>query len=302
MTRYRIGVDDTGASDTAVAWIAANVRPQADSVDVVVIGEHRRRADTVGRAWSTPHEVGEQLRRQHPALLVTDGSATARSGDVAAADVFVIGITRASPFGRALMGWVPERVMSNSGIPVVAVPAPWRREGKVIVGVDPDTSEAALPFAASRALSTDSELTIVRAWQVPNTSTPFGQAPVEEDRSLWCSRAEELVASSASLVHARFPKVRARTVVREGRAGDVLAGLSRSASLVVIGRRHHTVLGGALFGSVGLQLLHDAEVPVATVPSQGVYRRGEGQILVERQLQQEMLSAAGAARAAGGVL
>jgi nucleotide-binding universal stress UspA family protein len=233
MTRYRISTDESVAGQDARAWTDANIRPDLDQVEVVTIGGH-------------------------PAPV---------AGPPVEPDVLVIGVPQASPVARALSGWVPERVTANSGIPVIAVPEHWEeRHGSIVVGVDADTSDAALEFAAGRALAAGCELTIVHAWQVPTVSTPYGYAYVEEDRGIWARQAEELVLHFAHRALEQFPGLRVRTAVREGRAGRVLVGLSDSASMLVVGRRHHTLLGGALFGSVGQQLLRESGIPVATVP------------------------------------
>jgi len=264
MTRYRIGIDDTTAGQNALAWIDANVHPELDQVEIVMIDEHRL-AGSAGLL----HTAQERLRRHHPHLDITLPAAHASpsAAPTAEADVLVIGVRQASPIARALSGWVPERVTANSGVPVIAVPEHWEEHhGSIVVGIDADTSDAALAFAAERARAAGCEMTIVRAWQVPTVSTPYGSAYIEEDREIWAHQAEELVAHFARRALQHFPGLRVRTAVREGRAGHVIAGLSDSASLLVVGRRHHTLLGGALFGSVGQQLLRDSGIPVATVP------------------------------------
>lgn len=267
MTRYRIGVDETVAGQNALAWIDANVRPGADQVEIVPEG-HRPPADRAGRTSGVARTATERLRRHHPDLVVVEtGDAPPTAGPAREPDVLVIGVRQASAVARALSGWVPERVTANSGIPVIAVPEHWEEQhGSIVVGIDADTSDAALTFAAERALAAGCEMTIVRAWEVPTVSTPYGYAYVEEDRDIWARRAEELVLHVARRALERFPTLRVRTAVREGRPAHVIAGLSDSASMLVVGRRHHTLLGGALFGSVGQQLLHESGVPVATVP------------------------------------
>lgn len=274
MTQYRIGIDDTIAGRNALAWVDANVRPAVDEVVVTTAGAHGL-SEIGSDASDFVNAARDRLCKRHPHLAVTDDGAdtTVDMPSPFVADVLVIGVRQASPIARALSGWVPERVTANSTIPVIAVPEHWEeRSGSIVVGVDADTSGAALEFAAGRALAAGCELTIVRAWQVPTVSTPYGYAYVEEDRTIWARQAEELVMHFARLMLQQFPALRVRTAVREGRAGDVIAGLSASASLLVIGRRHHTLLGGALFGSVGQQLLRDSGIPVAMVPPDATVR------------------------------
>jgi nucleotide-binding universal stress UspA family protein len=268
MTSYRIGMDETVAGQNALAWIDANARPGSDQVEIVSEG-HRPRADRAGRTSGVARTATERLRRHHPGLdVVVDAAGSPPTAVLAREpDVLVIGVRQASAVARALSGWVPERVTANSGIPVIAIPEHWEEQhGSIVVGIDADTSGAALTFAAERALAAGCEMTIVRAWEVPTVSTPYGYAYVEEDRDIWARRAGELVLHVASRALERFPTLRVRTAVREGRPALVIAGLSDSASMLVVGRRHHTLLGGALFGSVGQQLLHDSGIPVATVP------------------------------------
>lgn len=285
MTRYRISIDDTVAGQNALAWIDANVLSELDQVDIVMTGEHRR-ADTAGSPAAPLHTAQERLRRRHPRLDITVHATGASPGTAPAteADVLVIGVRQASPVARALSGWVPERITANSGIPVIAVPEHWEEHhGGIVVGIDADTSDTALAFAAERALTAGCELTIVRAWQIPTVSTPYGYAYVEEDREIWAHQAEELVGHFARRALAQFPGLRVRTAVREGRAGHVIAGLSDSASLLVVGRRHHTLLGGALFGSVGQQLLRDSGIPVATVPPDAPLHGGSHHVATDAE-------------------
>ncbi|TPG07152.1 universal stress protein [Curtobacterium flaccumfaciens] len=297
MTQYRIGIDGTIADQNVLAWIEGNVRPDSDHVEIVVVGGQQHAGmDEMRAGWLLA--ARQQLHQRHPQLRITDaapatGTAVASTFD---AGVLVIGVRQASPIGRALSGWVPERVTANSEIPVIAVPEHWEeRSGSVVVGVDSDTSGAALEFAAERALAAGCEMTIVRAWQVPTVSTPYGYAYVEEDRAIWARQAEELVAHFARVMSEQFPALRIGTAVREGRAGDVLAGFSASASLLVVGRRHHTLLGGALFGSVGQQLLRDSSIPVATVPPDATVRSS-----VTRTNEQRTQQNADAARTVAG--
>ncbi|MBF4606895.1 universal stress protein [Curtobacterium sp. VKM Ac-1393] len=285
MTRYRIGIDDTVAGQNALAWIDANVISELDQVEIVMIGQ-RRRAGLAGSPAALLYAAQERLRRRHPRLDITvhapehsDGT-----GPTVEADVLVIGVRQASSVARALSGWVPERVTANSGIPVIAVPEHWEEHhGSIVVGIDADTSDTALAFAAEHALAAGCELTIVRAWQVPTVSTPYGYAYVEEDREIWAHQAEELVGQFARRALEQFPGLRVRTAVREGRAGHVIAGLSDAASLLVVGRRHHTLLGGALFGSVGQQLLRESGIPVATVPPDATLHSGPHHVVADAE-------------------
>jgi nucleotide-binding universal stress UspA family protein len=280
MTQYRIGIDETVGSQAALAWVDADVRSGLDRV--VIMTGVRSTPGGDGATVDLLSATRERLHQRHPHLVVTeDGPDTAdRAATAGDAEVLVIGVKRASPSARAFSGWVPERITTNSTIPVVAVPEQWEESpGCIVVGVDADTSSAALEFAAARALAAGCELVVVRAWQVPTVTTPYGYAYVEEDRGIWARQAEELVDHFARVAAGRFPGLRIRTAVTEGRAADVMGGLSASASLLVVGRRHRTLLGGALFGSIGRQLLHESGVPVATVPPDvSEHRRPDTQV------------------------
>jgi nucleotide-binding universal stress UspA family protein len=80
----------------------------------------------------------------------------------------------------------------------------------------------------------------------------------------WEGEEEEgrVLAEALAGIIERYPDLRVRRQVRRGFARRLLTGWSRTAQLVVVGRRGH---GGLLLGSVGQHLLHHAGCPTAVV-------------------------------------
>jgi nucleotide-binding universal stress UspA family protein len=279
MTRYRVGLDESGTNEHLLAWLDAHLEDDVDSVDLVMIGTTL--GVTPGEAGALLRDASEELRRDHRDLRVTEEFVAGLSvrpllEEGLPGDVLVLGVDATTRWSDALAAWTVDRASVHAQIPVVAVPdrtrggsdrlGPAAVADPIVVGIDETTADAAVSFAADRALVEGRELVIVHAWQVPTVSTPYGYAFVEQDPGLWEHLAERLVRQAASAVRSQFPGLRVESRVGEGRPARVIVGTAETASLLVVGRRHRTVVGGALFGSVGHELLRLSVAPVCIVP------------------------------------
>lgn len=274
MTRYTIAVDDSDATEAAVGWLAETVDPRLDVVRVISVPE------LVGDLPSTAErrlvETRSVLLRHHPRLSVTTGlvdGGTVRGilGGAATGDVLVIGGRQRRRLLASLHGRVAERVVAGAATPVIVVPEERvEHGGPVVVGVDSRSGAGALAYAGAFAARWHRELVLVRAWQSPSTTTPFGAVYFEGDLSAWARTADLQLAAALHAVDAAYPEVSALGRARRGSAARVLLHESASASLVVVGRRHGSAVGGLLAGSVGESVMHDAHVPVLVVPPTSV--------------------------------
>jgi len=132
----------------------------------------------------------------------------------------------------------------------------------VIVGVDDAPGMAgAVDWAADEARRRGSRLHLVHAWLPQPYDTPEASANEADLRA-----AERLVTELAERATARQPELEVSSgVVRTG-PREALESLSRTAELLVLGRRGSGGFPGLLAGSTSLHLAADAACPVVVVP------------------------------------
>jgi len=142
-----------------------------------------------------------------------------------------------------------------------------------VAGVDrSDDAPRVLSYAAREAAAAGQPLLVVHAWTTP---TWFGGVPGALPGELFPpdvarQAAEQLLERLAVQTGSSLPdptRVTTRAVC--GDAGRVLAELSGTAGLVVVGSHGEGPLRGALVGSVSHYLLHHSAAPVVLVPSWG---------------------------------
>jgi len=268
--RILVGLDASQASWTALRWTAeraaespARVRIvhalEAADTDVLVVRERLAEAAAFVRGTAPGTVVETSVARGFAADALVD--------DTADADLLVIGAHRSRRVRSALTGSLPERIATRAPVPTVVVPDDWTPgSGPVVVGIDADTAEAALGFGLREARRTGRSLRVVHAWRV---TAPVAARPVAllEDASSTDEQSARLVLGEAEREAARRePAVSVRSTLWEGDAGEALAAAGVEATLVVVGRRHRTTIGGELFGSVAREMMHRSATPVVVVP------------------------------------
>lgn len=165
-----------------------------------------------------------------------------------------------------LFGSVSSAVARRAHCPVVVVreaPNPDATAG-VVVGVDgSEGSTSVLEFAFRAASWQHDPLTVAHCFW--DSASADGQALASAPHSDLA--AERLVVSEAIAgLSEKYPDVDVTVEIDRGDAEDVLADLSRSASLVVIGRQPRSALSDFVLGSVAQALVEHARCPVAVVP------------------------------------
>jgi nucleotide-binding universal stress UspA family protein len=134
-----------------------------------------------------------------------------------------------------------------------------------VLGVATGERDAAVVFAAREAARAGSTVSVVSAWQLP---VPMGARPVTlvETPGLFREGAGLEVTAATDVVRTVAPRSVVRAATAEGPAAQALADAAAEASLVVIGRKHRTTIGGAVFGSTARDLFHRTRTPVCVVP------------------------------------
>ena len=140
----------------------------------------------------------------------------------------------------------------------------------IVVGVDESPASAgALRWALAEGVRRGRPVTAVTAWNdLASSGYPLGGVLVTDParvEKLAAQTAQEALKSAAAEVRASDSVETFATALR-GPAAAVLAEVSRTADLVVVGTRSASALSRAVLGSVSSSLLHHASCPVVVVP------------------------------------
>jgi nucleotide-binding universal stress UspA family protein len=136
-----------------------------------------------------------------------------------------------------------------------------------VVGVDGSpAADTALHLALEEAAARRAGIVAVRVYPV-QTQYWAPEMPAEDP----VRRREHELRFLTEDIEAwgeKYPNVPVERVVHEGHPAEVLADLSASAQLIVVGTRGHGGFTGLLLGSVSLQVLHHAQCPVLVAHQQ----------------------------------
>jgi nucleotide-binding universal stress UspA family protein len=162
---------------------------------------------------------------------------------------------------------IGRRLVGRTLAPVVVVPVGWSgATGPVVVGVDGRTAEDALAFGAETAARLGTTLVLVRSWTAPTHVSPYGMVSLQSDREVGEHESQLELDAAMRMVGAAFPDLRVRAELHQGPATDVLTRAAESAGLVVMGRRHHSVMQMLVTGSIGRRVMLRSSTPVCVVP------------------------------------
>ncbi|WP_367325441.1 universal stress protein [Streptomyces sp. HUAS ZL42] len=127
----------------------------------------------------------------------------------------------------------------------------------ITAGVDgTDESVAALAWAAREAVRRGLALRVVHAWRFQ---------PDVADRDTQAQWVRDGVAETVGAVIGRHRELEVITDVLEGTVVDTLVAAASDAEMLVIGSRGHGAVVGFLLGSVGQQVIAEADRPVVLV-------------------------------------
>ncbi|MEU9174780.1 universal stress protein [Streptomyces sp. NPDC048420] len=131
----------------------------------------------------------------------------------------------------------------------------------ITAGIDgTEESLAALGWAAREAVRRGTGLRVVHAWRFqPYEGIEAG------DRDTQAGWARDATAEAVRAVTGRHTGLEVSTDVVEGGSVDVLVAAAAEAELLVLGSRGHGPVVGFLVGSVGQQVIAEAERPVVLV-------------------------------------
>lgn len=270
-----VGVDDTPESQIALRWAvdAAEARGSAVRVVRAYLDEASRWPALGAEGYVPPpmpldkfqDELDDAVRYARDRLGYDGGSGWLANSDpsnailteAGEAEMVVVGTRSQNKVSAAVLGSVATAVAAKAPCPVVVVRGE-HRAGPVVVGTDgsPD-SEDAVMFAFEEAARTTKPLEVVYCWK---SQTEYAAAVASTEELL-----KDWLAESLAPYRDKYPTVKVRASVVDGRASARLIERSETASLVVVGSRGRGGVTGLLLGSVSQSLLHHADSPVAIV-------------------------------------
>ncbi|MBV2155158.1 universal stress protein [Kitasatospora sp. SUK 42] len=278
-----VGVDGSAQSAAAAEWAAAQAHRSGRALRMVHAG---------GAVAALPEEPGSRAEPLPEAVRALHGHLAAALPDleiscehvpgnpahqlIAAGEregLLVLGSRGLGGFTGLLVGSIGLRAAAHAACPVVLVRAGADGEGgapgDVVVGVDGGgPCDEMLAFAFEQASGRGATLRVMNSRTLP--AGPYvTEAPVDQREIRDSLTAAELLRLQDALMpwREKFPDVRVQAEVTAWPAARALVEASRTASLVVVGRRTpRNRATGSWLGTVAHAVLHHAHSPVAVVP------------------------------------
>jgi nucleotide-binding universal stress UspA family protein len=262
---------DWAADESRGTGVPLRVLTVQDVQDVAMVTPSRR--GTPVPATSTAREALDDARAALAAAGVVAATFDHRVGSVASeildaaetSSMVVLGSRGHAVASEMVLGSVSQHVARHAGSPVVVVRRP-RDAGarRVVVGMDGSPGgRSALELACRRAERTGETVVALHGWHVHAPSTDVWSAVprslAEEDER------RRLLSESVAGARQDHPDVELELEAVGVAPGTALVDASASASLVVVGARGRSFVGGLLLGSVSQSVLRHAYCPVAVV-------------------------------------
>lgn len=246
----------------SVPGYAARVRDAAKPILDEMAGEVRQQG----------LDVDAEIEAGNPVRVLVDKSHQA--------GVMVIGASGSGRIAGQLLGSVAGTLSGHARCPVIVVPDPAAvstgthrlpdeehhldYSGRVVVAVDSaETSKPALREAAAAAARRNQPLTVVNVMDVHVGLYNVRITPYYENYLR--SETDETLEECLRWLQDEYPGLDANRAIHEGRPGPVLAAISETASLTVVGSRGRGGFAGLILGSTSQSLLHRARGPVMVV-------------------------------------
>jgi nucleotide-binding universal stress UspA family protein len=270
MEKIVIGVSDA-ASMKAVEWVIE--RAKTRKLDVTLVAAY----DWTGSPFS---EVSALLRTVRARIgvasprtavhLVTseEGPDKALAEATRDADILVIG-SRARDSLHSLFGLPALRLARHERCATVIVPDGWNpiHSQTIVVGLDEDSSAAALEFAVREADDSGARLEVVHAWTAPLPAYDPLVWVVDTEGELRVAHRQRL-DSVLDRIQSEHSRARVSGYLEECVPVTALRDRGAKADLIVIGSHRYGPIARALLGSTARELLRDATTPICIVPAE----------------------------------
>ncbi|GAA0243210.1 universal stress protein [Cryptosporangium japonicum] len=280
-----VGVDGSAPAAAALDWAAGYARVRALPLAVVTgVGWPGERsafgARRIAQLKDAARADGEHLlartcddlRAEFPELPVTghvsdETAVRALLAAAASSDTVVVGSWGLDAAASLLLGSVSAAVAAHAPVPVVVVhddhrPGP---DAPVVAGIDGSAQDdVTLGAAFTEAERWDAPLVVAHAWSDVSVVGMFGSAAVPS----WIEarhEADELIDHQVGPWRAKYPGVPVGAVVEREQPARMLAELSATAGLTVVGAHGRGGFSGMRLGSVARRLVHHADGPLLVV-------------------------------------
>jgi nucleotide-binding universal stress UspA family protein len=173
--------------------------------------------------------------------------------------------------GHLFVGSTVNGAAAHADCPVVSVPPDWRPvaatdggPGEVVVGVhERGVPHQVLEAGFAWAADTGAPVRVVHGWRLDAGYDDIITARVAAE---WREEQKQALSTAVAGLRESHPSVPVELEVRHQWPAEVLVDCSRTASLVVVGRRGPHGWVGEHLGSVARTVLRAAESPVMVVP------------------------------------
>ncbi|MGW1246197.1 universal stress protein [Streptomyces sp. NPDC002535] len=277
-----VGLDGSEESLAAVDWAARAAVLREEPLRLVHVEEWPNTTEVplpyartlAERAENLLRDEADRVRKDCPGLEVLTERARGRAAEelTAAAneaELTVLGSRGFGGFRGFFVGSVSLAVVGMARRPVVLVRAegaPEAPEGGIVVGVDiHHPCEALLAFSFDEAARRGLPLRFLHNWTLPAS---YGYAAVL-DPGIGEELGGRLLGGLDDLLEPwrkRYAGVDVAAKAVVGSPAYQLTEASRTAQLVIVGRRNRKVPLGAHLGHVAHAVIHHSPAPVAVVP------------------------------------
>lgn len=295
------GFDGSPNAEVALQWAAGQAARR--DAPLTVISAYRAAFPVYSTYAALPVDPENEVKKRqaetllegaakqledHPGpitFLTVEGDSVGALIDVSArARLMVLGARGRGGFLGRILGSVADALPAHAQCPTVVVPAAHEgsaadggpaaaatADGPVVVGVDGSPhGRRAMLHAAQEAALLEAPLQVVMALPPPDSGEFWYPVLSRNTTELVETRRAELqdeLEAEVAWLGGHVPGITASSEVRVGAAAGVLAEVTRTARLTVLGTRGRGALTSAVIGSVSRAVLHGAEGPVMVVPA-----------------------------------
>ena len=281
------GYSTSTSSQNAVRWAAAEAERRMAGLRIVhayplpQLGQPvQQDVDELlhNEASALLDRIAESTRLDHPLLeittrLIQDAPVNALRDESVDATLTVVGAKKSSRLAGAILGSVASAIAAVNPAPVAVVHPDHRIDGQgpVVVGIEGSrANSAAIEFAFAEAAARNTELVAVHAWNPAVFKGSPPDYPSDGEVAAIEQRVTSVISENLAGWSNKYPFVVVTESVSRGRPAKILLEFSRSASMVVVGRRRQGEFEALVMGSTSRSLTAHSQCPVVIVSGRDI--------------------------------